>query len=175
MFDFSLVDPDNRRPVNFELRAGILEELSARTDSADVIRLCQELLSNYGDGRSKLWLTWRALNFRNANRELFQTGAYVPLQVLNEKDEHVVAFARVQGNKAAIVAAPRLSYTLMKGIEKPPLGSAWNNVELVLSEEVVGRRLRNVITGELVTPSSTNSLLCREVFAHFPVALLSVI
>ncbi len=174
MFDFSLVDPDNRRPVNFELRAGALEELSTMSDM-EIAGLCEAMLRNYRDGRCKLWLTWRALNFRDENRGLFQTGSYVPLQVVNDKDEHVVAFARVHGADAAIVVVPRLSYTLMKGIEKPPLGSAWGNIEVVLPEEAVGRRLRNVMSGEVLTPGSGNSLLCREIFARFPAALLSVV
>jgi (1->4)-alpha-D-glucan 1-alpha-D-glucosylmutase len=175
MFDFSLVDPDNRRPVNFELRAGALEELSATSNSREVIALCDDMLRNYSDGRSKLWLTWCALNFRNENRDLFQTGTYIPLQVMNDKDEHVGAFARVLGHEAAIVTAPRLSYTLMKGVEKPPLGAAWGNTEVVLPEEASGRKLRNVITGEILVANSSNVLSCREVFAHFPVALLTVV
>ncbi len=175
MFDFSLVDPDNRRPVDFEVRTRVLEELMARAASEDAVSLGEELLRGYRDGRIKLWLTWRTLKFRNENKELFQSGDYIPLQVLNDKDEHLVAFARAHEGKAAIVAAPRLSYTMMRGGEKPPLGAAWGHIEVVLPEEAAGRRLRNVITGEILTASSDNSLLCREIFAHFPVALLSLV
>jgi (1->4)-alpha-D-glucan 1-alpha-D-glucosylmutase len=175
MYDFSLVDPDNRRPVDFQVRIHALEDFAKRAHDRDMTRLCDEMLRNYSDSRVKLWVTWRCLSFRNENRELFQSGEYIPLQVLNDKEEHLVAFARVHGGKVAIVAAPRLSYTLMKGVEKPPLGSAWADIEFVLPEEAVGGRLLNVVTGEILKPSSDNSLLCRKVFAHFPVALLSLV
>ncbi len=67
------------------------------------------------DGRIKLWVTMQTLNFRREHPELFRTGKYIPLQANRGKEDHVVAFARVRPGEAAIVVAPRLSYTLMKG------------------------------------------------------------
>jgi (1->4)-alpha-D-glucan 1-alpha-D-glucosylmutase len=173
MFDFSLVDPDNRRPVDFGMRTYVLEELSAQSGSADNVSLCEQLLHDYRDGRIKFWVTMQALRFRDTNRQLMQSGSYVPLQVLHAKEEHVVAFARVMGEEIAIVAAPRLAYTLMKGHEQPPIGAAWGDVELVLPPEAAGRSLRDIFTGRILRPTDRNSLLCREVFRHFPVALLA--
>ncbi len=170
MWNFSLVDPDNRRPVDFNLQVRAAEELRARAETADVLGICRELLRDWRDGRIKLWVTMRTLNFRRDHGELFRLGSYVPLELSRGKDEYVVAFARQHGGEIAITAAPRLSYALMKGKEEPPIGTVWGDSELSLPKEAVGKRLRNVLTGQ-VLPAGP-SLLCREIFASFPVALL---
>ncbi len=172
MWDFSLVDPDNRRPVNFDLRRQVAAELCGRARSGDLRQVCQELLRDYRDGRLKLWLTMLTLNFRRHHPELFRAGAYLPLHVARGREEHVIAFARHHHGDWAIVAAPRLSYTLMKGREEAPLGPAWGDSELLLPPEISGRRLRNVFTGE--TFLAEQSFLCRELFGFFPVALLAL-
>lgn len=171
MWDFSLVDPDNRRPVDFSLRSSALQELAARGRSDHLASLCQELLREYRDGRIKLWVTRCALNFRRDHKEFFQRGTYVPLPVNHGKEDHVVAFARVHDEEAIIVAAPRLSYTLMKGREEPPIGSVWGDSALSLPPEATGKRLSNIFTGEILSPGQ--SLLCREAFATFPLVLLT--
>jgi (1->4)-alpha-D-glucan 1-alpha-D-glucosylmutase len=172
VWDFSLVDPDNRRPVDFEMRSRTLDQLQRQADAEDLKGLCEDLLTNYRDGRIKLWLTSRALNFRRAHKELFQFGSYVPLQASHGKEDHVVAFARIHEGQAAVIAAPRLSYTLMKGKEEPPLGSVWGESQISMPPQIVGKQLRNVLSGEGLTAGST--LLCGELFAHFPVALLGL-
>ena len=173
LWDFSLVYPDNRRPVDFDLRQRALEQLIGSSQSNDLVGLCQQLLGNYQDGRIKLWVTMQALNFRREHQELFQSGKYVPLYANRGKEEHVVAFARVRHGEAAIVAAPRLSYTLMKGNAEPPLAEAWSDSELVLPPEVRGARWHNIFTGEVLNVAE-GAPLCREIFAHFPVALFAV-
>jgi (1->4)-alpha-D-glucan 1-alpha-D-glucosylmutase len=75
-------------------------------------------------GESSFGVTMQALNFRREHQELFQSGKYVPLYANCGKEEHVVAFARACQGEAAIVAAPRLSYTLTKGNAEPPLAEA---------------------------------------------------
>ncbi len=172
MWDFSLVDPDNRRPVDFETHSRTLDQLQRQADSEDLKHLCQDLLANYRDGRIKLWLTTGALSFRRAHKELFQLGSYVPLQASHGREDHVVAFARIYEGQAAVIVAPRLSYTLMKGKEEPPIGSVWGDSQIFMPPQIAGKRLRNVLTGEMLTAGST--LLCRELFAHFPVALLGL-
>ena len=144
----------------------------------------------------------QALNFRREHQELFQSGKYVPLYANCGKEEHVVAFARamrlavqlgaevvtvpgrsvveevvafarVRQGEAAIVAAPRLSYTLTKGNAEPPLAEAWSDSELVLPPEARGARWHNIFTDEVLNVAERASL-CREIFAHFPVALFAV-
>jgi (1->4)-alpha-D-glucan 1-alpha-D-glucosylmutase len=172
LWSFSLVDPDNRRPVDFELRERAADELRTRAVSEGPAQVCHDLLRNFGDGRIKLWVTMRGLNFRRERSRLFRVGRYIPLEAEHGKAEHLVAFAREHAGDAVIVAVPRLSLTLMKGREEAPLGSVWNDTALSLPPEAIGRRLRNVLTGEIIQPGHT--LLCREIFAGFPVALLAL-
>jgi len=172
MWDFSLVDPDNRRSVDFDLRRQAAAGLCARAKGEDLRDICEDLLQDYTDGRLKLWVTMLTLNFRSRHRALFRLGDYFPLHVTRDRDEHVIAFARQHEGELAITAAPRLSCTIMKGREEPPLGTAWGDSELVLPPAATGRRLRNVFTGERFVPDK--SLLCRELFGHFPVALLAL-
>ncbi len=107
LWDFSLVDPDNRRPVDFKLRQALLDSLpeQAKTGSA----FFGGLLQNYQDGRMKLWLTEKLLNFRREHRALFSRGNYIPLRAHGSKEENVIAFARNYADEFIIVAAPALS------------------------------------------------------------------
>jgi len=119
-----------------------------------------------------MWVTMRALNFRREHQELFRSGSYTALTVANEKQEHVVAFARSHEDRAMVVAAPRFSYTLMRGRVQPPIGDVWGNAELQLPPEVLGTRLLNIFTGEEF-PVNGRTMPCRQLFACFPVALLA--
>lgn len=172
LWEFRLVDPDNRRRVDFEVRRRLLEDLLHQSAGGRLLELCSDLLATCRDGRIKMWVTMRALNFRREHRELFRAGAYIPLAAGNEKQEHLVAFARFYEDRLAVVAVPRFPYTLMRGRVQPPIGEVWGNAELQLPAEAMGGRLLNIFTGE-VYPANGRSLLCREVFAHFPVALLA--
>ncbi len=172
MWDFSLVDPDNRRPVDFEARERSLAQMTAAIRGAGLSDLCQNLLQHCRDGRIKLWVTARTLNFRRSYKELFQSGGYKALHVTRGREEHVVAFARSLREQAAITVVPRFTYTLMKGKEDPPLGLVWGDSELVLPPEFTGRRIYNIFTGESYDVGQ--SILCREIFARFPVALFGL-
>src|SRR5207302_3961294 len=112
-----------------------------------------------------------ALRFRREHTELFQQGNYTPLYGAVEKQEHMVAFARTHQRQTAIVAVPRFAHTLLRGELSWPLGDAWGQAELALPPRAAAE-FENVLTGETVRATSARSLLCREVFARFPVALL---
>jgi (1->4)-alpha-D-glucan 1-alpha-D-glucosylmutase len=169
LWDFSLVDPDNRRPVDFELRQRLLDDLLARQESG-MVELCRELLRHYIDGRIKLWTTMRALRCRRDHQSVFQ-GAYIPLSAAGHKAQHLVAFARVSNDEMAIVAVPRLAYSLLAGRMEPPIGEVWGNTEIQLPPRSAGD-LWNVFTGEVWPVGNARSIACRDVFANFPVALL---
>lgn len=171
LWDFSLVDPDNRRPVDYDLRQRLLTELDRRTEGGNLRELCAELLSNYQDGRIKMWTTMQALRLRRDRRDLFHLGSYRPLHGIGAKQQHVAAFAREHNDQVAIVAVPRFSYTLCAGAVRPPLGGLWQNTELPVPQRTA-EFLENVFTGEKVRVSANRTLLCDELFAHFPVALL---
>ena len=171
LWEFSLVDPDNRRPVDYAVRQQFLKELDHRAESGDQVSLCADLLQNYQDGRIKLWTTMQALRLRRDRRELFHSGTYAPLQANGPKRDHVVAFGREHHSEVAIIAAPRLSYTLAGGSMQAPLGDLWSTTELPVPSRA-SEFMENVFTGKKIRVTPGRTLLCREVFAHFPVALL---
>jgi len=173
LWDFSLVDPDNRRPVDFELRLKLLSELRTRIDW---LELGRSLLGGFEDGRIKMWVIMRGLDFRREHPELFRTGSYVRLDASNAS-QHVCAFARVLEDKShasvAIVAVPRFSHTLMSGVPQAPLGEVWGEVAINLPESSP-LEFENIFTGERVQ-AKDGRLLCREIFSAFPVCVLSAI
>ena len=172
LFDFSLVDPDNRRPVDFELRGRHLREMLERSrEKQEIGRLCEEMLRNWSDGRLKLWVTRCALHARRGHRELFELGNYIPLKVTGAGERNVVAYARTIGQRMAVVATPRFAYTMMGGEERMPIGEAWGETEIVLPSTSPGPPMKNLLTGEIF-PAGQPTLLCREVFASLPLGLL---
>jgi (1->4)-alpha-D-glucan 1-alpha-D-glucosylmutase len=171
LWDFSLVDPDNRRPVDYAVRQKLLTELDHRAEAGDLAGLCADLLENYQDGRIKMWATMQALRLRRDRRDLFQLGRYRPMHATGPKQRHVVAFAREHLSQVAIVAVPRLGCTLAASAIRPPLGGLWETTELPVPPRTA-EFLENVFTGEQVKVSAQRTLLCSEVFAHFPAALL---
>jgi (1->4)-alpha-D-glucan 1-alpha-D-glucosylmutase len=168
LFNFSLVDPDNRRAVDFARADALLATLETREPS---LELCRELLDEWTDGRLKLWLTHRALQLRGREPEVFRHGSYLPLVVEGKQCEHVVAFMRRHEQREVLVAVPRLSFTMMDGDPRLPGGEDWADTCLLLPEGTPQRELCNIFTGERIMPRDGRILGC-EVFAGFPVALL---
>src|SRR5262249_20024803 len=117
LWDFSLVDPDNRRPVDFLIRQRHLRALVER--SGDRLDLARELLGSREDGRIKLYVTQRLLCLRREMPGLFVGGSYSPLR----GTPHVAAFTRQANGQLLIVAAPVLIATLTRGAMIPPLGA----------------------------------------------------
>ncbi|MCU1285478.1 MAG: maltooligosyl trehalose synthase [Acidobacteriales bacterium] len=174
LWDFSLVDPDNRRPVDFEQREKFMRELSQKKDSS-LLQVATGLLADLpaDEGLVKLYINTRALQFRRENPELFRLAPYIPIEVTGDKRDHVVAFARTSPpNQMAIVAAPLFAHTLMKGRIAPPTGDVWADTELSLPENAPDS-FENVLTGEILNVTNRRTLLLKEIFANFPVALLT--
>jgi (1->4)-alpha-D-glucan 1-alpha-D-glucosylmutase len=174
LWDLSLVDPDNRRPVDFVLRRALLAALKDRIEQAgdDLRPLARELLETSQDGRIKLYLTERVLAFRRAHADLFAQGAYLPLGAQGSKHEHVCAFARVHRGKSAIVVAPRLVAKLAEGAERPPIDEeVWRDTWLELPDAPANARYRNILTGETLI-AQARGLRLAAIFSSLPVCLL---
>jgi (1->4)-alpha-D-glucan 1-alpha-D-glucosylmutase len=173
LWDFSLVDPDNRRPVDFSARRRLLEELKGR-EAGDPAGLIRELLASWHDGRVKMYLIWKALSFRTAHASLFQGGAYVRLSASGDRREHVVAFARRKRDDWALVVVPRLVAGLCVP-DRPPLGRrTWRDCAIGLPEKA-SKRWLNILTDETLEASDAHTgeaLQIHEAFRRFPVALL---
>jgi (1->4)-alpha-D-glucan 1-alpha-D-glucosylmutase len=168
LWDLSLVDPDNRRPVDWKLRQRVLGELShALATTDDRAALAHELWLRKDDARVKLFVIREALALRRAHPALFATGAYRPLEARGALAEHVCAFGRLGDDAVAITVAPRL---LARRGEDSPFGAEyWGDTTLDVPAELRGP-LTNVFTGE---PLEGDSLPLGRVLARFPVALLA--
>jgi (1->4)-alpha-D-glucan 1-alpha-D-glucosylmutase len=178
-WSLSLVDPDNRRPVEYarlreDLR-GIREALA--TAAGGVADFARSLVDAKEDGRVKLYLTHRALDCRRRRASLFRAGAYVPLEPQGARREHVVAFARRLDAEAVIAVAPRFLARLR--LPGPPLGApAWAGTWLALPETWAPRRYRNALTDEIVEVEMREgrpALALEALLRSFPTALLETV
>jgi len=171
LWDLSLVDPDNRRPVDWALRRRLLGDLE-RTLAAtsDRAGFAFELFKNKDDGRVKLYLISEALAFRRRRPALFAAGDYRPLEARGPLAEHLCAFARVAEGGAALTVVPRL--LARRGGETAPLGPEyWTDTAITVPADP-GTTFVNVLTGER-WQARGDALALGDVFAHFPVALLA--
>jgi len=177
VWDFSLVDPDNRRPVDYARRSQILKGLRRRISEGDagLAGLASNLVKTKEDGRLKMYVTHRALTYRRDNSELFRRGGYLPLEVAGGKKEHACAFAREYNSRSVVVIVPRLICKLTGGVMVAPHGfDVWEGTWVTIPPGT-SSRFRNIFTGEIVdTVKQGNSqvLMLGAVFSTFPVALL---
>lgn len=174
LWDFSLVDPDNRRPVDYPRRARLLQELMT-LESQGLAPLSRDLLASWEDGRIKLFVTYKALSFRRERKELFLDGAYLPLAVTGGLKEHALAFARKRGDAWAIAAVPRLVTRLAPPGEFPVGLGVWGARPAVRLPAEAPGRWRNAFTGEVLHASGGDGaklLHLHAVFHDFPAALL---
>ncbi len=168
LWDDSLVDPDNRRPVDFAERRRLLAELDAGADPA-------ELLAARRDGRVKLWTLSRCLRARAAHTACVgRQGAYVPLAAEGRFAQHVVAYLRVAPHDAdaLLVVAPRLPGAVMAGKSQPPLGGSWGDTTVRLPSSWGDRAWTDILTGAELAPAANQPLAAA--LGVLPVAVLAV-
>jgi (1->4)-alpha-D-glucan 1-alpha-D-glucosylmutase len=171
LWELTLVDPDNRRPVDYEQRRAMLAALRD-VGRGDVTEFVEGLLEQPEDGRVKMYVTARALDFRRARRELFARGQYLPLRAAGRRAESVVSFARALGGEAAVVVAARFFTRLGTGRTGPLRLSreAWGDTRLHLGEWA--GRYRDVFSGREFD-AGDGELRLAEVLSPLPVALLA--
>lgn len=147
-WDFSLVDPDNRQPVDFCARRSALAAHAAP----------QELLKRWRDGHIKQWLIAELLALRAANTALFTVGEYLPLPAEGEAASHVLAFARHLDGHWLIVVLPRLTVPLLGARALPQVPpDRWGATRIVLPPPIAGVELRGLCGnrfGAAETPAS---------------------
>jgi (1->4)-alpha-D-glucan 1-alpha-D-glucosylmutase len=160
LWDLGLVDPDNRRPVDFELRRRALEGLRAR--GAPTPELAADLLAGYADGRIKLHVARIGLRMRRETAALFLDGAYEGIPA----PPHAVAFQRSLRDRHLVCIVPRFSAKRTRGQRPWAIGDVWGDETVHLPHPGV---YRNVFTGERLEGSE---LRMADVFARFPVAWL---
>ncbi len=171
VWDFSLVDPDNRQPVDYAERRRLFNSLRAAHQSG-AATFTDELLRNPADGRIKLFVTSRALDFRRNHRELFERGEYLPLQSGGTCERHVVSFARRDKQQTVIVVAARFFTALLTGAESPAGDRVWGDTVIRSRDELLGC-YRDVFTGGRVCMNDLREgLPLSQVCERLPFALL---
>jgi (1->4)-alpha-D-glucan 1-alpha-D-glucosylmutase len=170
---FDLVDPDNRRVVDYELRrrmlAGIREQ-AARDRAA----LVERLRENPCDGAIKLYITSEALRFRRKHRDLFEQGSYTGLASDGSRARHVVAFSRAMDRKVLVALTGRFFLRLCNSHRKP-IGDVWANTTVVLPRKMEQASFCDIFTGQTITAEQRDGKLLlplNKVFSQCPVALL---
>jgi (1->4)-alpha-D-glucan 1-alpha-D-glucosylmutase len=174
LWDYDMVDPDNRRPVDFDRRAGLLEDLrqrlgpSGKTDP-DALRA---LAVSWTDGRIKLFLITRLLRLRRDWPDLFLAGRYLPLEVRGDEAERVCAFARLHGGSGLVVVAPRFFLGLTSA-GTLPLGGCWGDTAVILPSELQARAWTDIFSGASRAgqgSEDSDALRLGEVLTDFPVS-----
>jgi len=181
LWDFSLVDPDNRRPVDFERRQQLLAELRrCCADDTGLAETARQLAKNPGDERLKMFVTWRLLGLRRECPQLFATGEYLPLDIHGVAQEHVVAFLRrgaaTTGAPSLLVVVPRLLVKYALDQQADPLANPalwrsegfWQDTTIDTAL-LSGMQCRHVLTGDIAELSHASAPA--ELLRGFPVGV----
>ncbi|KPL87538.1 malto-oligosyltrehalose synthase [Herpetosiphon geysericola] len=178
LWDFSLVDPDNRRPIDYALRQWLLGEIQQRAQT-DRRGVAQDLLEHWADGRMKLFVITTLLTYRRANPDLFLTGRYTPLTIVGPQRTMVCAYTRQVGDTTLLVVGPRLVAALMAAHDRFPLGAeVWQTTRVCLPATDAGVRYRNLLTCAIIVPDGPAhrpTLALGTILCDFPIAALEAI
>lgn len=166
LWDFSLVDPDNRRSVDFGRRVRVLRALNRRVPSRSLAR---ELVANLVDGRAKFYITQRVLNVRRQQPELWLQGSYGGIGATGARAAHVIALQRQAGKRTAIAVAPRFFTRLAAPGELPHGREVWQDTAL----RVPAARYRDLFTGQ-VFDFTGGEVMLSHILSDFPVSLLTL-
>ncbi len=164
-WDLSLVDPDNRRPVDYDTLQRYLDGDTGDDDSMDCLK-------SWRDGRIKQHVIRRLLVFRRQNPELFFAGSYEPIAVSGPRADHVIAFARRYGRQTLVVVVPRLVHAMIPddGLPRP---DGWGNTSLDL--DTTGHSAENLFSGRIETDMPDRNPKVSEILRSLPVAVFSLV
>jgi len=174
LWNFHLVDPDNRQPVDYEMRSQMARKLQSEGEK-DQAALLARLTNRPCDGAIKLFLTSRALRFRREQLELFAEGSYLPLAAKGSRSNHVIAFARVFEGRTVLALASRFYVRLCNSHGVPWGEQTWGNTTVVLPKKIAAAGFRDIFSGQRVEAErhgEESGLSLAKVFASCPVALL---
>ncbi|MFH1874150.1 MAG: malto-oligosyltrehalose synthase [Pseudomonadota bacterium] len=168
LWDLNLVDPDNRRPIDFSKRQNYLNEIKTRS-VLQKTELIKDLLANKEDGRLKLFLIFQALQARNTHADIFLNSTYVPLEISGKHKEHIIGFARKLDQKWLIILVPRFLTSLIQE-NVPPLGNEiWEDTQLILPTGAP-RNWQDIFTDQKI--NINEHIQIGQILNQFPVAML---
>jgi (1->4)-alpha-D-glucan 1-alpha-D-glucosylmutase len=169
LWDLNLVDPDNRRPVDFEKRKTLLAEIKKRTQE-DLPLLLRDMLASISNPSIKMFTIMQGLALRNTMKDVFEEGDYVPLRVLGPQAMNLAAFARTRNKRWAIAVAPRFLTKVVK-YEQLPLGAAWQNTQVEIRRSSFPAGFKDAFTGRVL--ASGKYMNVADILEHFPLGLLA--
>jgi (1->4)-alpha-D-glucan 1-alpha-D-glucosylmutase len=172
LWDLSLVDPDNRRSVDYDRRRRVLEKVRRLGSAPDASSL-RCMLERPENGALKLYVMSKALCLRKQCPDLFQSGEYLPLEIQGGKAQHLIAFVRQLNGRSLLVVVPRLVATLVGDSTVPPVGpELWKDTNVRLPDDASCQSYRNVFTDEVLQNSqSSHAIPVSELLRQFPVGL----
>jgi 4-alpha-glucanotransferase len=162
-WDYSFVDPDNRRAIDYTKRATLLESIEKETEN-----LPQNLWQQREEGAIKLWLTDQLFSLRKSEASLFAEGDYLPLQIAGKYTTNILAFGRKQGNRLYIFAVPLHTAALCRDQETDFFSIDWADTKVVLPKEAGS--FQDVFSGRIV--GKGEGLLAESLFKNFPFAII---
>ena len=168
-WDLSFVDPDNRRPVDYNSRKTILTEFK-HFEVYNLKNNLKELKANYQDGKIKMYLLYKALELRKAYQDLFIKGEYIPLKITGENAEKMIAFARNLNNKWAVVIVPIFVTTIFEPEDFKPIEGAFSSIRISLPDNAPEKWKSCISNSE---HSRSPFLNLQGLLEEFPVVLLS--
>jgi len=183
LFDFSLVDPDNRRPVDFKTRdeylTALLPFISADTKKTEeeFKTLLKDMLKNFKDGRLKLFVTAAILQQRKLHPRLFTTGKYIPVGISGDGKENFIAYLREYQGKSLLAVAPVLVTKLISPDQRTLYGgpedtSLWQTTKLNLPKEFQRKKYTDIFTGQSMEFGERRPRIT-QILERFPIALLT--
>jgi (1->4)-alpha-D-glucan 1-alpha-D-glucosylmutase len=180
LWNLSLVDPDNRHPVDFDARRRQLDALIPVIEDANAGRVVagevSALLDHWEDGRIKLYVTAAGLQTRRRHADLLAAGTYDPLETGGRGADHLVGFARSDRSGALLAIVPRLTATLITGEAPVPAPAVWDATRILLPDRLPApARCQHLLTGEPIEVrggAGQRWLDAADLFRSCPVALL---
>ena len=173
LWAFDLVDPDNRRPIDYGVRRQLLNTLQEQA-ARNRLALVDRLRENPCDGALKLYTTREALLFRREHRDLFELGSYTGLAAEGERARHIVAFCRTTPNQSLVAVTGRFFLKLCDR-QSEPIGDVWGNTSVALPKRTKHLSFCNIFTGETIQAEQREDrvfLNISRVLSRWPVALL---
>ncbi len=171
-WDLSLVDPDNRRPVDYALRERTLRAMKDRVDRGEIAAIARDVLATWHDGRVKAYVTWRLLHLRREHRATFLDGSYDVLQTTGTRADHLVAFARDE----IVVVVPRLVRRIVdRDVRRLHVSFEDERIRLPADLERPGRNYVDRFTGKTIEPAHDDAgayVEAAALLSDFPISVL---
>ncbi len=175
IWNLALVDPDNRRPVDYEHLSHLAKTVPSDGPAITEPAL-RDIMASWEDGRIKFYVTRTLLNYRKSHRELFQQGDYVPLETHGEKRHNLCAFRRTWNTQEVIVVVPRLIHEVIPNSMVPALGhTVWGNTDVALWNSDPTTRYRHVLTNKTIAArigENGVALAVSDLFQQLPLAVM---